>query len=201
MLKLPISTQVNRVIPKNRFLQEANSKIKKEFGQIEKIIWQNNLSPKTINIEADEKIEEIQIFSIHLKEKLIPKNALSHIQKLIPYPILFILQYKDAFAYAIIYEKKLYFKEWNETIDIDFNAPNTQALMQNIVKSFLSLKTNDFAKSLELQKQIEALEKEIKHLKSQIKKEKQFKYKMELNKRLLECQRELERLKNEFNAI
>ena len=96
MLNLPSSTEVNRVIPKNRFLQEANSKIKKEFGQIEKIIWQNNLSPKTINIEADEKIEEIQVFSsIHLKEKLIPKNALSYIQKLIPYPILFIFQYKD----------------------------------------------------------------------------------------------------------
>ena len=195
MLNLPASTQVNRVIPKNRFLQEANSKIKKEFGQIEKIIWQNNLSPKTINIEADEKIEEIQIFSILLKEKLIPKNALGHIQKLIPYPILFILQYKDAFAYAIIYEKKLYLKEWNKTIEIDFNSPNTQALIQNIVKSFLTIQTNDFTKSLELQKQIEVLEKEIKHLKSQIKKEKQFKYKVELNKRLLECKRELERLK------
>ena len=194
MLNLPASTQVNRIIPKNRFLQEANSKIKKEFGQIEKIIWQNNLSPKTINIEADEKIEEIQIFSIYLKEKLIPKNALSFIQKLIPYPILFILRYEDAFAYAVIYEKKLYLKEWSETIDIDFQAPTTQALMQNIVKSFLTIQTNDFA-SLELQKQIEALEKEIKHLKSQIKKEKQFKYKVELNKRLLECHRELERLK------
>ena len=105
------------------------------------------------------------------------------------------MQHKDAFAYAIIYEKKLYLKEWSETINIDFNAPTTQALMQNIVKSFLSLKTNDFAKSLELQKQIEALEKEIKHLKNQIKKEKQFKYKVELNKRLLECKRKLERLK------
>ena len=196
MLNLPASTQVNRVIPKNRFLQEANSKIKKEFTQIEKIIWQNNLSPKTINIEADEKIEEIQIFSIYLKEKLIPKNALSFIQKLIPYPILFILRYEDAFAYAVIYEKKLYLKEWSETIDIDFQAPTTQALMQNIVKSFLTIQTNDFA-SLVLQKQIEALEKEIKHLKSQIKKEKQFKYKVELNKRLLESKRELERLKNE----
>ncbi len=197
MFNLPASTQVNRVIPKNRFLQEVNGKIKKEFGQIEKIIWQNNLSPKTINIEANEKIEEIQIFSIHLKEKFIPKNALNHIQKLIPYPILFILRYEDIFAYAIIYEKKLYFKKWSETIDIDFNAPNTQALMQNIVKSFLTIQTNDFAKSLELQKQIEALEKEIKHLKNQIKKEKQFKYKVEFNKRLLECKRELERLKNE----
>jgi len=124
--------------------------------------------------------------------RVIPKNALSHIQKLIPYPILFILQYKDAFAYAIIYEKKLYLKEWSETIDIDFNASTTQALMQNIVKSFLTIQTNDFAKSLKLQKQIVSLEKEIKHLKSQIKKEKQFKYKIELNKRLLECQRELE---------
>ncbi len=198
MLNLPASTQINRAIPKNRFLQEANSKIKKEFSQIEKIIWQNNLSPKTINIEADEKIEEIQIFSIYLKEKLIPKNTISHIQKLIPYPILFILQYENTFAYAIIYDKKLYFKEWNETIDIDFNAPNTQALMQNIVKSFLTIQTNDFTKSLELQKQIEALEKEIKHLKNQIKKEKQFKYKVELNKRLLECKREMERLNNEY---
>ena len=100
-----------------------------------------------------------------------------------------------AFAYAIIYEKKLYLKEWSKSIDIDFNATTTQALIQNIVKSFLTIQTNDFKKSLELQKQIEVLEKEIKHLKSQIKKEKQFKYKVELNKRLLECHRELERLK------
>jgi len=59
-------------------------------------------------------------------------------------------------------------------------------------------KKEDFQEAIELQNIIKTVEK-INALKGKIRKEKQFKYKVELNKKLLECKRELERLKNGFS--
>jgi len=199
MISFPKSSTVKKTIPKNRFLADADAKIKKEFQAIEKIIWQNNLSPKTINLPRTDEVEEIQIFKIILRQKEMPKQALQFIQNLIPYPILFILEYKDDFLYAIFYKKNFFHLGCNEKIEIDFNAHNLQNLYENIVKSFLSIQKEDFQEAIELQNKIKSLKKEINSLKNKIKKEKQFKYKVELNKKLLECKRELERLKNGFS--
>jgi len=108
MISFPKSSTVKKTIPKNRFLADADAKIKKEFQAIEKIIWQNNLSPKTINLPRTDEVEEIQIFKIILRQKEMPKQALQFIQNLIPYPILFILEYKDDFLYAIFYKKTFF---------------------------------------------------------------------------------------------
>ena len=56
-----------------------------------KIIWKYKLSKDTINILGTNNVEEIQIFEIELKSKIIPKNILQIIDKAIPYPILYFL--------------------------------------------------------------------------------------------------------------
>jgi type I restriction enzyme S subunit len=73
MFNLPEIAFINKPIPKTKFLQTANNKIKKEFLKIEKIIWSYNLSVKTLNLQNAKDVEEIQIFTVVLKEKEIPK--------------------------------------------------------------------------------------------------------------------------------
>lgn len=67
--KLPSNTVVQRVVPKNSFDRFTNSKQKEQFSKdIAKITWSNSLSVETINLHGKD-IQEIQIFTIELKEQ------------------------------------------------------------------------------------------------------------------------------------
>ena len=183
MFELPNSAYINKTIPKNRFEKLKN---------IQKIIWLYNLSAKTLNLEADEKIQEIQIFKIISPNYT--QNELFQIQKKIPYPILFVLD--DGFG---MFDKdKFYFKE---KITPNFNAFTTKELFENLLREFFEIKDDDFNRAKELDSKIKSIKKEIDSLKLKIKKEKQFKYKVELNKKLLALQNELERLENGLDTI
>ncbi len=176
MFDLPKSAYINKTIPKNRFEKLKN---------IQKIIWLYNLSEKTLNLEADEKLQEIQIFKIISPNYT--KNELFQIQKKIPYPILFILD--DGFG---MFDKdKFYFKE---KITPNFSAKTSKELFENLLREFFEVKYDDFNRAKELDSKIKSIKKEIESLKSKIKKEKQFKYKVELNKKLLRLQGELKDL-------
>ena len=92
---LPISTNVNRFIPKNAFDAFTSAKQKKKFTDvIDKITWLNKLSKETINLTGKEVLE-LQIFEIKLKEECYPKDLLDIIDKSIPYQIIFVLSYHD----------------------------------------------------------------------------------------------------------
>jgi len=99
---LPKNTLVDKFIPKNKFFSKTilNSKIKDDFtNQIKKITWKYKLSPETISVNKTSKVEEIQIFEIELKNKTTPNNILQVIDRLIPYPILYIFTYENDFKY------------------------------------------------------------------------------------------------------
>jgi len=72
-----------------------------------------------------------------------------------------------------------------------------EELYQNILKSFFTIQTEDFEISKEIETKINSLQKDINTIQSKIKKEKQFKYKVELNKQLIQLQKELKRLKGQ----
>ena len=123
------------------------------------------------------------------------------IQKLIPYPILFFITFNDEYFYAIIDKNNFFHSNWNEKKKFNFNTNSLKEIYENLIKSFLEVKEEDFENAVNLQNKINTLKKEIVSLESKIKKEKQFKYKVELNKKLLECKRELERLRNASNRF
>jgi len=90
--RYPKSTQVNRVIPKNKLYEQAkvNATIRELFvTQVEQIIWINKLSAQTLNIETHEQITEIQIFKIVLKGEELATEVLQTIDKAIMHPIMF----------------------------------------------------------------------------------------------------------------
>ena len=176
--KLPEQAFVHRPIPKNKFYEKTaiSTKLKKEFtDQIQKITWEYKLAEGTIGVAGTANIEEIQIFEIQLKEKLLPKNVLKVIDKTIPYPILYVFVYEDNRAYGITLRddiaKRYYFSEWNEEKHFRFTGPNLERVYQDIVTTFIdvSQEGKDFATIVSTDKQIETLEKEICALKNKIK--------------------------------
>lgn len=91
LFNLPYNTIIQRFVAKSHFDSVTNTKQKAMFANdIAKIMWCNSLSTETTNLPHRE-IEEIQIFSIELKEQKDIKSILEIIDKTIPYHIIFIV--------------------------------------------------------------------------------------------------------------
>jgi hypothetical protein len=204
-LNLPKEAYVNKFIPKNKFYGKAalSSKLQKEFSdKIQKITWKYKIAEDTIGISTTDKVTEIQIFEIHLKEQIIPKKVLKIIDKSIPYQILYRFVYNDEVTYGITLKESnkvenYYFSEWNEGITFDFTGINLEKVYQKLVRAFISnidKHSSSFSDVINRDTRIKSLEKEIVRLKSKMNSEKQFNRKVVINKILLEKKTDLKRL-------
>ena len=204
MLNLPNQAFIDKFLPKKTF-EEKVINGKKVFKDISKITLKYKLSPNTINIEKTQNIAEILIFEIILNEKNIPKNAIKTIDELVVFPKLYVFKYKDEFCYGVFYkeEKKYFFSNWNETKEFNFNHTNLEKVYENLIKIFFKSEAstiqNDFKKSFQIENKIQNLKKEIEVLENKIKKEKQFKNQLELNKKLNPLKIELQTILKELN--
>lgn len=202
MLELPQNCLVDRFIPKKTFYERVNisTTLKQEFiNKLEKIIWKYKISQDNLNIAKTDEVEEIEIFELFLKEKCDVKNIIKAITISIPYPIVIEIKYDNEYRYAIKYENDIIQSEWNENIKLSINGLDLKAVYENFVKQIANIENNftDVKHELEKIKEIEILEKEINKLKMNIQREKQFNRKVELNKKLINLEKELEVLKNE----
>lgn len=87
-MKFPDSTYFNRKLPKQRFYENLtiSAATKKSFvDQIKSIYWENKISADTINIAAENKVTEIEIFRINLNQDTIDESVLRLLDKGIPY--------------------------------------------------------------------------------------------------------------------
>lgn len=211
----PKSTEFNKRIPKTKFYEhiELGRKIKDSFVQdIESIIWANKIAPSTVNISAGEKVMEIQVFRIILKQSDFNKDVLKTIDEQIPYHILFIVCYRDKEQAWIGYKEQsssesrafkvdnYYHTAWQkpENLSLEIEGLNMDAMYENFVKQIsaatapvqwdddLSAKENTakIEKRKKLQKQIEKLER-------QLRKETQPMKKFELHQQIMKLRKQL----------
>ena len=206
---LPISTNVNRFIPKNAFDAFTNAKQKKKFIEvIDKITWLNKLSKETINLSGKET-SELQIFEIRLKEKCYPKALLDIIDKSIPYQIIFVLVFQDSILISTSKKHNHPLNQDNAVVDWSFATQwilateNNYQLNLKISLDFVyadlcsqlsnyTQEQNDITKIIDHDKNIKGLKKQIADLKKAINAEKQFNKKVEIN---LQLRRAIDKLK------
>ena len=196
MFELPKNCYVNKFLPKKIFYEKVgvSSGVKDEFvNLVDRITWLYKLSPDTVGIPKTEKIEEIQIFQIDVKEKQVPLSVIKTITKGVQYKILFLIKYNNEICYSTKVDD-IYTTEWNDNVIFDFNAINLEIVFENIVKQIIKEESNDkkFDEIIELKNNRDDLEKRISQLRQKIKVEKQFNRKVELNKELNILLKELE---------
>ena len=204
----PKSTEFNKRIPKTKFYEhiELGRKIKDSFVQnIESIIWANKIAPSTVNISAGEKVMEIQVFRIILKQSDFNKDVLKTIDEQIPYHILFIVCCRDKEQAWIGYKEQsssesrafkvdsYYHTAWQkpEELDLTIEGLNMDAVYENFVKQISSstapiqwdddLSAKDNTAKIEERKK---LQKQIEKLERQLRKETQPRKKFELHQQL-----------------
>lgn len=215
MLNIPDRALLNRRIPKVKFYEqiEVDSKLERKFiDEIDTIIWKYKLSRETTNLEPTSEVEEIQIFEINLKGRHISKEVLESIDRVIPYPILFILKYDDNIKLALAYKERnkidenkmvvhsYYQSEWMKEHEIKMDilkGLSLEDVYDNLIIQLIPIENKldyDVDKLIELNEKQENLKKEISKLEKKVKKEKQFDRKVNLNIELQKKKKELEEL-------
>ena len=186
-MDLPTSTVVNRFVPKEKFYSktEVSPKVRQLFiGEIEKITWSNKIAPSTLNISPG-KLLELQVFEVLLKSHDISESVLRHIDKHIPYPILFIIK-RDPSVKAVISFKEqnqraennmkvdTYFStSWGAEVNLQLKGNSVDSIYQNYLYQIapqLKNENNPTAKqaveshkvNLKVQKQIDQINKQMK---------------------------------------
>ena len=184
---MPASTVVNRFVPKEKFYSktDVSPKVRQLFiSEIEKITWSNKIAPSTLNISPG-KLLELQVFEVLLKSHDISESVLRHIDKHIPYPILFIIK-RDPSVKAVISFKEqnqrvennmkvdTYFStNWSTDIDLQLKGNSVDSIYQNYLYQIapqLKNEKNPTAKqaveshkvTLKVQKQIDQINKQMK---------------------------------------
>jgi len=204
MFELPDSTIVNRVIPKNAFDKYSNARQKKQFTEkVAKLRWQNKLSPQTVNLSGKD-MSELQIFIITLKVKDPVEEVLKVIDRSIPYPIVFILEYENEEMISLSQKHIHPVNEDLAIIDWTFcsdwfpanKIPYRINLKQSLDYVFNDLcfqlsgkPQSDFADIstlIQKEQKIRQLRQKITKLEQEIKRCKQFNRKVELNLELQE---------------
>lgn len=215
MLNIPDRALVNRRIPKVKLYKQigVDTKLERKFiDEIENITWKYKLSKETTNLQPTKETVEIQVFEIYLKEKAISEEVLENIDRVIPYPMLFILRYEDDIKLTIAHKERnkidenkmvvhtYYQSEWMKEHELDIDILKGLTLKEvynNIIRQLIPIKNTmeeDIEKLIELNERIESLKKEIKKLEKKMKREKQFNRKVELNIELQRKKKELQQL-------
>jgi hypothetical protein len=209
---LPSNTVVQRVVPKNSFDSFTNSKQKEMFTKdIAKIVWSNSLSTGTINLQGKE-IQEIQIFTIELKEQKEIKTLLDIIDKAIPYHIIFVVEFGDWIYFSTSSKHLSPLNDTKSVIDWTYTTPwfkksdnkytiSLRKSIDNIFYEFcqqLSFRKNKNIKNIAdlsaYNSKLYTLTKEIERLKKSITSCQQFNRKVEMNLLLKELESELSSL-------
>ena len=214
----PTKARFGRKIPKSKLYENAsaNTKLKDKFvNQIEKIVWQYKLAPNTLNLDATNKVPEIQVFDIFLKTKEVDQALLEVIDKAIPLPIIFQIHKGNKVKIKAAYKRpsesannkwviESYFEsEWLDKYST--KQPMPQALdlgklYEQILKSLMPVEITSSKTTQTLDEQVDKinkiniLQKELDKLNSKYKKEKQRNRQFEINKQIKLKQKELHHL-------
>ena len=205
MLDLPVSTEFNKRIPKQKFYENiaVTPAMKKAFvEQIKIIYWRNKIAATTLNLAAGGQVTEIEVFEVRLSAPELDESVLRQIDREIPYHILFLLEYEGKYRAVIGYKEaatgktafkvdRYYSTDWldEDDLPVHLDGLSLDAVYENFVRQIAGEVLADkngttLKESVEQQKQREQIEKQTATLEAKIRKEKQPKKKFELVQKL-----------------
>lgn len=216
-IELPKSTEFNKKIPKQKFYEnlEISPSLKKIFiEQIDKIIWNNKIASSTTNLADGNLVKEIEVFEVFLKSPNLDDELLRHIDRAVPYHLVFILEYQGRYKACISYKEaaisgnkafkvnSYYYTDWLDKQNLPFKLEglNLDAAYENFVRQIAGETLQKVASdeslkdSIARSEQKELLQKQILALESKIRKEKQLNKQIQINNELKKLKKDLEEL-------
>lgn len=207
---LPVSTLVNKMIPKKVFIDQlgANTKMKNHFtNDIVKVEWFAKLAPSTLNVVDGKDVHEISVFQVPIKEDECPNDLFAFIDSLMPRHTIFILvkdemvclhlNYKERIESSGKTEKvfritKTYRSPWikADQLSIKIEGLDMDAIYETLVRQVagdkISAQSNDLKRDVEDSSKRETLLMQLDALKKKEAKEKQPQKKFAIHKQVVE---------------
>jgi len=207
VLDFPSKAAVGRIMPKEAFYKRLvlSSDLRNKFvSDIKRITMEYKLSPDTLNVENAGEISEILVLSIELKKKDVDYRIIENIARQNAHKLLFLLKFGDEGQLALYYNK-LYKTKWTPLTEINLvtNGLNIGDIWEGYIEQIAIqeevTKNEDLSVDEKLMKQevILNLQKEIDRLEKRSRKEKQPKKRFELFTQLLKMKKKLEEEKGE----
>ena len=219
MFSLPASTVFNKRIPKQKFYDnmEVSAAMKRIFTeQIKIIYWRNKLAASTMNLAPGEKVTEIEVFEIRLNSIPLDEAVLRQIDKVIPYHLIFLLEYEGKVQAWTAYKEvtdgagkvgAYYHTDWmpEDELPLQVSGLTMDAVYEGFVRQIhnneeLGVRNEEWdesrtlAESIALEEKRKKLLRQIEQIQRKIRKEKQLNVQMRLNA-------ELKRLKSELESM
>ena len=167
-----------------------------------------------MNLEAGNNVTEIEVFEVKLNSTPLDISVLRQIDKEIPYHIVFLLEYEGKYQAWTAYKEKAvsgsnafkvdtyYHTDWftEDELILRLDGLNMDAVYENYVRQIAgdALRTvsggepESLKESVERDKRVQQLQKQIDTLQAKVRKEKQLNRQMELNAELKKLKKELE---------
>ena len=218
----PKLAKFGRIVAKDKIYDRVKSSRKTQeafVSQVNRIIWQYKLAPKTTNLTETAKVKEIEIFEIPLKKNDLDSNILLNIDRAIAHPIIFHLTFEDKIKVAATYKRPSDgdHSKWvlgDDYFETDWLPSDTERQKLPVVLDLSSLYEHILRQILPLtMRENESLEchidrvallsyksKEHKKLETRMSNEKQFNRKVEMNAKLRNLGNEIEQLKQNEKA-
>ncbi|MBI5552598.1 MAG: DUF4391 domain-containing protein [Desulfobacterales bacterium] len=212
MYAYPPQARVDRRLPKSVIYKNAKpSKPVKDLfaSQVIDIVWKYKLAQETINLPPKEGYTEIQIFDIMLKGPRLDPKILATIDKAIPYSLFFRLHLEDRIKRVAAFKRPnqsgerhwvvgAYFESgWRSAAAPESTLPlalDLRSLYEQMLLPYIDLPRRSdetLAALVERHQRIRNKQRQLKALKTQMGKEKQFNRKVELNALVRELEDEL----------
>lgn len=212
----PEQAKLKRVVPKSRIYDAvgASTALKERFvREVDQIIWSYKLAPETVNLPATKAVPELQVFRLMLKDQELSNEVLRAIDRAVPFPLIFELEHEGKIQVAAARKRPSEAdsgrwvvsghlrSEWASSDSSRAPLPvalNLGALYEQILTALMPITaapSEDLDARIERLEAVKAKEREIKQLKTKLKRETQFNIKMTLHGELQEAQAAFEHLK------
>ena len=175
-LGLPEATRVNRPLPKAQLFKRFNwtaSQRERFDAEVSRLDFVNWISPQTVPaIAVGNEVKEIFVVEVQLKSREFDTKSITLLAKSIPQRIVYVLRYEEEAMLAVFHTKLLMTERTRRITSLPIVGLNLDVVWGNIVSSigdFSVDQDNTLTEQIKideerdkLQRQIEALERQMK---------------------------------------
>lgn len=216
MLGLPSTSYVGRVLPKRAFYEnlKVSAQLKDDFvRKVERFEIAHSIKPSTTNIPEGEKVSEVLVLRVELREREVPEAVLKFVAENNQHKLVFACTHEGEVCLAVLL-KKLVVGEWmpEEGAVLDLRSESMDAFWDSLAsqiaygdKGFEASGSSQApAMSVEQRfardQRMSALREEIARLDARSRREKQFNKKNQLFAQAKELKAKLAELEREGQA-
>jgi len=203
MIQFPSSTRKDIRFPKGSFYTHATltPAIKRAMvDDVEQIVCSHTLSAGTLNVNASDKVRQIDVLTVSLKKRECNEKIFEVIERTIPRHILFVLRFKSEYRMLIHYKEayenvkgkyrivESFTTEWQpeEEVSLSISGLDLERIYHNFVYQIAGNKLTkepgrDLCKAVEQHQEAEKIRKKIARLEDQLSKEVQFNLQLQLS--------------------